>query len=176
MTRGMLLLLLLGAALTVAIGLDRLWLAPLPKTAAPTPPLAAVDPAPMSQRALNPAARLAPDVLAPIFDRPLFRPSRSQTPPEITENAAPSPELDPVGIVPDLPPALLGTVNLPKPGGAFLADGSSGETAFVSVGQIFGGWRLLSVGDGWAELNGPDGPLRLAFPQPQQPAPESAAP
>lgn len=176
MTRRMILLLVLGAALVVALGLDRLWLAPLPKVAAPAPPLAAVDPAPMSQSALNPAAGLAPDILAPIFDRPLFRPSRSQTLPESPETAVPSPEPEAVAIAPDLPPTLLGTINLPQPGGAFMANADSGETAFVAVGQSFGPWRLLSVGDGWAELDGPDGLLRLAFPLPQQPAPEAAAP
>lgn len=176
MTRRMMFLLLLGGALAVALGLDRLWLAPQPEMAAPPQPVSVADPAPMSQGALNPAAGLAPDLLAPVFDRPLFRPSRSQTLPESAEIAVPNPEPDPVAIAPDLTPTLLGTVNLPKPGGAFLAEGGSGETAFVAVGQSFGPWRLLSVGDGWVELEGPDGALRLAFPQPQQPAAETATP
>lgn len=171
MTRRMMVLLLLGGALAVAVGFDRLGLAPAPQTAAPTQPVTEVDPAPMSQSALNPVAGLAPDILAPVFDRPLFRPSRSQSLPESTESATPSAEPVPAVPAPDLTPTLLGTVNLPKPGGAFLADAGSGETAFVAVGQRFGPWRLLSVGDGWAELDGPEGPLRLAFPQPQAAAP-----
>lgn len=176
MTRRMMFLLLLGGVLTVALGLDRLWLAPQPETVPPPQPVSVADHAPMAQSALNPAAGLAPEVLAPIFDRPLFRPNRSRTLRESAESVAPSPEPDPEVLAPDLTPTLLGTVNLPKPGGAFLADGGSGETAFVTVGQSFGPWRLLAVGDGWVELEGPDGPLRLAFPQPQQPAAETATP
>ena len=176
MTGRMKALLLLGGALTIAVGLDRLRRDPMPEVAIPVQPAFETDTGLMSQGALNPVAGLTPDILAPILDRPLFRPSRSPALPESDDSAVPSPVSAPVAVVPARVPTLLGTVNLPKPGGAFLADGGSGEAAFVVVGQSFGPWQLISVGDGWAELDGSEGPLRLAFPQPQHLGQQAVAP
>ncbi len=175
MTRRLKVMLFLLAGLAAAVGFDRSWLIPSPGTAVLEKPLAAVDPAQMSQSPLNPIAGLAPEILAPIFDRPLFRPTRLQPLLETQENTEPFVEPEPLPPAPEAPPKLSGTVDLPKPGGAFLTNGS-GETTFVAVGQRFGQWKLLSVGDGWAEVNGPDGRLRLAFPLLQKSAPQASTP
>lgn len=163
MTRRMLVLWALVAALALAVGVDRLRIAPAPDAPAPQQPPGAGTPAPPAQGALNPVAMLPPDSLAPIFDRPLFRPSRSPDTAPAPEASAEPPAAAPAA---DLPPRLLGTISQPRPGGAFLAHADGGTTGFVGVGQTFGPWRLLAVGDGWADLTGPDGPLHLAFPRP----------
>lgn len=171
MTRKMGLLLGLVVALGALLFFDRMT---PPTTLEDTPPRnteAAAAPVATGQNALNPVATLPPEVFAPIFERPLFRPDRSRTGPTSEETAAQESEvsLEPEKVELVMPPRLLGTVSRPRPGGAFLADGNSGEISYVVIGQSFKGWRLLEIGDDWAELLGETGPLHLSFPKLQQP-------
>lgn len=178
MTRRMGLLLGLVAVLATVLFLDRRTPPPATEDISPRPTTAVAAPVDAAQNALNPVARLAPETLAPIFDRPLFRPDRASPIPAKEEGSAQDAEAAPQSapITPEMPPKLLGTISQPQPGGAFLASGNSGETSFVAIGQSFEGWQLLAVGEDWADLIGSFGPLHLAFPQPQQPAPEATAP
>lgn len=173
MTRKMGLLLGLVIALGALLLFDRMTRSTKVEDTTPRNLESAPIPVEAGQNALNPVATLPPEVFAPIFERPLFRPDRSRTRPgkeETTEQGSEA-SLEPEKAEPELPPRLLGTVSRPRPGGAFLADGNSGESSYVAIGQNFNGWRLLGIGDDWAELIGDTGPLHLSFPQPLQPAP-----
>lgn len=170
-SRSMPYLLALLGLLLAAVAVDRLFLsAPdAPTTARPAALAPAVpDPAAPQDISLNPVTRLPVEAFDDLFARPLFAPDRLPAAPEapagVAEDAAPDPAAESPSAA--LPPVLLGTVAAPAPGGAFLSDPGSGDTAYVAPGALFGDWKLVAVGPDWAELDGPGGPLRLAFPDP----------
>lgn len=116
---------------------------------------------------LNPLSRLTDADFAPLFDRPLFDPTRSRPAP-VTQplDASPAPVAVETPSAPKQPagppqPVLMGTVTSPWPGGAYLGDDAGGPVVFLRPGQASLGLHLEAVQKESALFMGPQGEVTL---------------
>jgi hypothetical protein len=163
--RSMPLLLVLLAVVAGVVAYDRLRpsmpVVPTPEAAGRSQPSS--DAQGGAGDSLNPISTLSPEVFDPLFDRPLFTATRAA--PDTAESDADPASPGMPDLAPDAPsfPVLLGTITEPQPGGVFLSNPEDGTSAFISPGGIFLEWRLDTFGEGWAELSGPEGTIRITF-------------
>lgn len=139
---------------------------PAPRMAPPVPKQALITLNPMSERQ-------AAD-FAPLFDHPLFTPSRARPVVDAPAVEAPVEVPDPAPAeAPKGPaqPVLMGTVTSPFPGGAYLGDDAGGPVIFLRPGQAALGLHLEEVHAHSALFMGPEGEVTLEL---RQIAPDAA--
>lgn len=152
-------LLILVAVLLAGVKFADVWLGrEMPEPVAKAGVVAAPDLA--SVLSINPIALEEQARFEALWSKPLFTPSRKAMPagalaPGTAPATDPAPEVQ--------PPKLRGTIALPTPGAAFLT-GADGQSVFLHQGEEIDGWRLQQVGDGWVNLTGARGTMRLSLP------------
>jgi hypothetical protein len=153
-----------------------------PKLAAPklaAPKLAAPK---LAEVTLNPMSQRQAADFAPLFDHPLFAPSRTRPVVDAPVDATP-PAPVAEALVPEAPagppqPVLMGTVTSPWPGGAYLGDDAGGPVFFLRPGQEALGLHLEEVRAHSAIFMSADGEVTLELRKiaPPESAPPENAP